>query len=225
MHDIDTLLRHSDPVGAPPELKDGAARALAQATRDETGDVPAARPRRSRRLRLIGGAVGVALVVTPLAAAERVGGIHTGFFPTKKEAGTEDIQGVEFLNLSDPGILEVVRQETAKVPLPAGASWDGLYANWPLHGPDGRNVQGQKPGISQNVQAWAQCAWEKSWLTGDAATRARAASVLADLPNWDLYAKWDTGWAPHIRQMNDQIRTTGDSPILRQDVLANCQAT
>ena len=83
----------------------------------------------------------------------------------------------------------------------------------------------QKPVITENVQGWARCAWEKSWLTGDAATRARAASLLADLPNWDLYAKWDTGWAPHIRQMNDQIRTTGDSPILRQDVLANCQGT
>ncbi|HUR79076.1 MAG TPA: hypothetical protein VMZ22_14095 [Acidimicrobiales bacterium] len=158
-----------------------------------------------------------ALAVAVPAAAAVTGGIHTGFFAS--DADTELVHGSELLNISDPAIVDVVRQEAANVPLPPGASYEALLRRYPVAEPSLE----QREGLRSGIEYFAQCRWYEHWLAGDAATRASDAKTIANFVHWSFmhrFAPGDPG--PQMtREMLAQVQR-GEETLVRQFVSANC---
>jgi hypothetical protein len=219
--DVDTLLQRANPVATASRPDADTAHALAIATASEpfTGGFKPARRRRPIAVALIAGAIAIP---TMAATAVATGGIHTGFFPSRTQAGTELIPGQELLNLSDPGIVAVVRQQTVGVPLPPGKTWQPVLARYPIPLSDGANSEAQLEVITEGVEGYAQCSWESSWLAGDAATRVAAAAVIARIPSWRSFANLDSVGQQLMNEEITQLKQ-GQDTLLRQDLLANCE--
>jgi hypothetical protein len=214
--DVDTLLQRANPVTTMARPDAGTARALATATTQEPFTYRAPRRRRPLTVALIAGAIAVP---TMAATAVATGGIHTGIFPSAGE--TEMIRGQEILNLSDPGIVEVVEQQTVGVPLPPGKTWQPVLARYPIPLEDGAKSEGQLEVITQGVEGYAQCAWESYWL-GSNSTRAAALAVITRIPTWRSFDQRDsTGKALMAREIA-QLQG-GQDTLLRQDLAANCE--
>jgi hypothetical protein len=205
MPSLDQVLHAVDPyneVTFAPE----AAKRLAAATIES--DVAG----RRRRLRSAVVAAGVVafLALGGGAVSYAVGGIHTGWFVP--QGATENGRaGDEELNLSDPGIVDVVRQEADKVPLPAGASYDRLLARYPIPFKDGHGFTGTQQVITENVQAYATCLWMKDWLAQPERRSADLAFMEATFP------QWETGLPSTVLPSLQN----GDSGPLRQ-AISNC---
>lgn len=224
--DLDTLLANADPLTqTPSRLDDQAVATLTAATVAEAKVTDNAsgyqRARRARRARVIVPALAVIAAVPALAAANQLPGVHTGWFPTRHQAGTEMLPGQEVLVFSDPAIMKYVKQQTTVVPLPAGSTWAAFLARWPRPEVEGIAIQGQLRGIAEAAQLYASCRWEVTWLHGDATVRAATAEGIAQIPTWPLYTQYDVGSAPRVRQMVAQVQR-GDDQLLREDVTANC---
>jgi hypothetical protein len=217
--DIDTLLQRANPVAISAMPDAETARSLAEATTSE----PIPRRAHRRRRPLIVALIATAIAVPTMAAtAVATGGIHTGFFPSPSQAGTELIPGQELLNLSDPGIVAVVRQQTVGVPLPPGKTWRPVLARYPIPLQDGARSDAQLEVITQGVEGYAQCTWESYWLGGDTSVRAAAAAVITAIPTWRSFDHRDAVGKQLIDEEISQLQR-GDGTLLRQDLAANCE--
>jgi hypothetical protein len=219
--DVDTLLRRANPVATTPRPDAETAHALTAAAVCEpfTSTFTTRRRRRPVTMALIASAIAIP---TMAATAVATGGVHTGFFPNRSQAGTELIPGQELLNLSDPDIVQVVEQQTVGVPLPPGKTWQPVLARYPIPLDDGAGSEGQLEVITQGVAGYAQCTWESYWLAGDPAARAAAMSVVAQIPNWRSFANLDSVGQQLMRAEIAQLQH-GQDTLLRQDLLANCE--
>jgi hypothetical protein len=219
---LEALLSHANPVREQTRICAASASILASATMNEAVAPAMVNPVRRRRWRrAITSAVAVAVAVPALAAAVNLSGVHTGFFPTKRQAGAEMIPGLEVLRISDPGIVEFARKATKTVPLPHGSTWQPFLADFPVPKEDGIDVEAQYPLVLEFAQQYAKCQWEITWLNGDSAVRAQTAAGIAQIPKWDVFTKYDKSAAARMRQIADQVQR-GQSELLRQDVNQSC---
>jgi hypothetical protein len=218
--DLDMLLQHSNPLTAGPRPSLAEGTALAAATVAEAASLgPSPRPvPRLRRRRLALGLL--AALVPATAAAASIGGIHTGWLPTKSQAGTEMTPGEEVLVLSDPGIVPVVKAATKTVALPPGETWAPLLARFPVPLIQGVAVTSQRDYITERVQGYATCKWEASWVHGDAAAKAQALAVIETMPTWFVYTHSPDMVHP-IHQLVTELQHGNDQPLL-QDLKGNC---
>jgi hypothetical protein len=220
--DLDELLAQADPmagavVHVPSSSEFETLKELTMSTplpSPVLASSPITTRRRRRRVVIITAAVALAVAV-PVAAL--TGGIHTGFFAS--DTDTELVHGSELLNLSDPGIVDVVRAEAAHVPLPAGASYDALLRRYPV----AEATLAQREGLRTEIEYFAQCRWYEHWLAGDAAVRASDAKTIATFVRWtfmDRFAPGDAG--PQMtRDMVAQVQR-GDASLVTAWVAANC---
>jgi len=197
-------LAAANPLPDPPALP-GAVVAAAVAELTAT-------PRRRRRRRFVAAGLAVAIAVPGAAAAMEVAGIHTGVFPSRGD--TESVAGEEYLDGAAPGIVGVVRELTAGVPLPPDASWAPLLARWP------RDGLVQRSGIGAEVEAYARCRWEAAWLRGE--DRPTAARVLADAAGWRFTTAADGGGVVAHHRAVAAAAARGDAGPVRADLRANC---
>jgi hypothetical protein len=167
---------------------------------------------------LITGAIAIPTMAATVVAT---GGVHTGFFPSQSQAGTELIPGQELLNLSDPGIAQIVRQQTVGVPLPPGKTWQPVLAQYPIPLEDGAKSEAQLAVITEGVEGYAQCTWESYWLDGSTPARAAAAAVIAQIPTWRSFDNRDATGKQLLAQEIGQLRQ-GQDTLLQQDLTANC---
>lgn len=181
MNNLDELLRSADPNRQPITMAPKAAERLAVATIDASAG--GRRARRRRTTVVIAGAAAF-LVLGSGAVSYAVGGIHTGWLvpPNSTENGHA---GDEELNLSDPAILDVVRQEAGKVALPQGTSYDVLLARYPIPPKDGHGFVGTQQTITEAVQGYASCAWMKDWIAAPARRSEDLAFMSGNFPSWD----------------------------------------
>ncbi|MHB8295719.1 MAG: hypothetical protein ACYDH5_14065 [Acidimicrobiales bacterium] len=176
-----------------PELPGRVLRCLAaevMTATDPLGEVVATgRRRRVRRHRraLIGGAAAIALASLPAAAAAGVfGPARTGGPPY----GTSHIPGVQYLNVSTPRVVPIVRRLTRTVPLPRGSSWQPFLARYPVptRGKRYRGTETTLAGVGGSVEWYARCQWYGAWLsahdTGNAPAANRAAKVIGQAATW-----------------------------------------
>ena len=166
------------------------------------------------------GLLATVALVPATAAAASIGGIHTGFFPTKSQAGTEMSSGEEVIVLSDPGIVPVVKAATKGVALPPGETWAPLLARFPVPLVQGVPVTSQQDYITERVQSYATCKWEASWVLGDTAAKAQAFAVIETMPTWFEYTHSSDMVQP-IHQLVTELQRGNDQPLL-QDLKANC---
>jgi hypothetical protein len=195
VNNIERQLSQADPLNhvALHALPDSAVKALAQeivmheqATVTPLTETPeevrAARPRRRRRL-MAGLFAG--LIIVPTTAAAVVGGMHTGFLEPSPPEGFSSMGtvGEEWLNTGDPEIRTVVQDLTTEIPLPAGASYAALLAMFPTK----EKAFEQRTGIGGQVASYAECAWFKDWIEGDAAQRARDQPTIDAMSTWKYW--------------------------------------
>jgi hypothetical protein len=221
--DFDELLAQADPMAG--TVVKAPSSGVVETLKELTMSTPLLTPavvappvtsHRGRRRRIvIIASVAALAVAVPVAAL--TGGIHTGFFAS--DGDTELVHGSELLNVSDPAIVEVVREEAAQVPLPAGASYDALLRRYPVAEPSLE----QREGLRTGIEFFAQCRWYEHWLAGDAAVRASDAQTIATFVHWkfmDRFAPGDSG--PQMtRDMVAQVQR-GEETLVRQWVTANC---
>src|ERR1700712_908598 len=163
MNELDELLKAADPL-ASAVLKTPAAGHLHPLTELTMSEPLPAKPRmRKRRAAIIAG-LSIVVIGVPTAAVAVNGGIHTGIFG--KAGDTETHPGEEILNLSDPGIVAIVKEEIAKVPIPAGTNLNKVLALYPIPLDHGAGSVGQRRVIINGVQGQAQCLWYEDWLGG-----------------------------------------------------------
>ncbi len=193
-------------------------RAAAERLKEFTMLEPSPTVRRSRRRRIIVGAsIVLAGLAIPTVAVAVNGGIHTGIFAGPDE--TEQVPGQELLDLGDPGIVDVARQEADRVPLPPGDTFDSVIARYPIK----EGGFGQRLVVTQGVQFYAQCRWYSYWLNGDATARTDALNVIDQFPDWEFaqhFAKGDSG--PQLLRDTIAELHRGDDTLLRQHMAANC---
>ncbi|MGQ0743956.1 MAG: hypothetical protein ACT4OS_06400 [Acidimicrobiales bacterium] len=218
MEPIDELLAEADRMrGAIVEPPDpDVIHMLKEMTMLETETTkPLALPRR-RRLRTMA-SIALAAVAIPTAAVAINGGIHTGIFGGKGD--TELVSGEELLNLSDPAIVEVVREVASRTPLPPGDTFETVLDRYPRPQP----TTGQQAVIVTEVQAYAQCRWYSHWLIGDTSTRQAALSVIEQFPSWEFvgnFAPGDSG-PQLVRDTVSEVRQNKES-LVRQFLTTNC---
>lgn len=218
MNDIDALLQSADPLAGQPmnAVPAGLARDLAELTMTE----PTYKSFKRRHRGLIAlGIIGV-LAGVPTAALAITGGIHTGEYP--RAGDTESHPGEEILNLSDPGIVPLVKKETTTVPIPPGRSWNKLLGRWPIALQDGVGTTGQFRVVIDEVDGTAKCFWDQDWLAGDAATRARDIKVIDRIPTRAFAQNQaDDGGQNELRDEVYQM-DRGQDTLAQQYVQANC---
>ncbi|MGQ0679863.1 MAG: hypothetical protein ACT4OM_09470 [Actinomycetota bacterium] len=221
MDHIDDLLTEADPMrkATVSPLGPGVAHILKEMTVQEStvqeSEGIVYRPRR-RRARTIAAILAAAIAI-PAAAAAIYGGIHTGIFAGSDE--TEQVPGEELLDLADPAIVAVVREEAARVPLPPGESFDPVVARYPR--PEA--TFGQRGVIVVEVQSYAQCRWYAHWLAADASTRRRYQSVIEQFPSWDFvqhFAAGDSG--PELLSDTVAQVVRGEQTLVSEFLAANC---
>lgn len=208
MPTLDQVLNAVDPSRNEVAFASDAAARLAAAT--VASDLAARRTRRRRSAVVVAGVVAF-LALGSGAVSYAVGGIHTGWFVP--QGATENGRaGDEVLNLSDPGIVEVVRQEADKVALPPGATYEALVSRYPIPLKDGYATDGTQQVITQSVQGYATCLWAKDWLSQPQRRSADLAFMVANFP------EWETGLPSTVLP----ALQNGDSAPLRQFAAFNC---
>jgi hypothetical protein len=208
MPSLDQVLLAVDPYRNEVTFAPDAAARLAAAT--VASDVAAGRTRRRRSAVVVAGVVAF-LALGSGAVSYAVGGMHTGWFVP--QGATENGRaGDEELNLSDPGIVDVVRQEADKVALPPGAAYGLLLKRYPIPFKDGYGFTGTQQVVTQSVQAYAACLWMKDWLGQPGRRSADLAFMVANFP------QWETGLPSTILPSLQN----GDSGPLRQFTTINC---
>ena len=208
MPSLDEVLLAVDPYRDEVTFTPDSAVRLASATVD--ANVAAGRSRRRRSVVVVAGVVAF-LALGSGAVSYAVGGIHTGWFVP--QGSTENGRaGDEVLNLSDPGIVDVVRQEADKVALPPGATYGALLSRYPIPLKDGYATDSTQQFVTESVQGYAACLWMKDWLGQPERRSADLAFMVANFP------QWETGLPSTVLPSLQN----GDSAPLRQFTTINC---
>lgn len=206
MRTLDDVLLAADPRKAEVTVPPASASSLAAMF----AALPVnTKQRHRRRAAIIGAALAGCLTIGG-GVAYGLGGIHTGWFVP--QGATENGRaGDEELNLSDPGIVAVVRAEEAKIQIPPGATWAGHLAQYPRPLKDGLPTAGTQQGIALQAQFWAACLWQKDWLHADTSRRAEDLAFMTE-----QFPGWDSSLRPVLAGLHG-----GDDTPLRQWLKAN----
>lgn len=155
---VGELLRVADPVQEG-DLSSGSVHAALAALRDDIRDldrvsVPITR-RRGRR-RLVLGLAAIAVAGSATVAAAGAAGVftHTG----RQAEGGENGTG-EYLRLDAPDAGAVLREMGADIPLPPGATFDGIEDRLP-----DEPVEQATSGVMAFLEQNAACMWGAYWL-------------------------------------------------------------
>ena len=222
-HERDIRLRAANPVGEVAALPESviAAEVHAIAAATPPADrVP--RRRRPRRRTALLAALALLVAVPGAAGAIEAAGIHTGWFPSAGD--TESAPGEEYLDTGSRAIVPVVRELSARLPLPAGDSWAPLLARWP--DPEGALMQ--RSGIGAEVEWYARCRWQAAWLranrAGDPDAAAASAAVLRSAASWPFTVATDGGGVVTSQRAVAAAAAAGDAGRVHADHRANCAA-